>query len=237
MKYTMNAVLPQNGLDSNGNITPFAVLNLFQDAANIHGEILGVSFEKMLEKNLLWVVTRIRFEVCGNISEGQELLVTTWPLAPSRVGYERDYLITDNNGNILIRGSSNWAVIDADTRHLSPSENFYNTDELCSERAFDTRSKRIRNFDADKKVCEVVPDQSMIDCNNHVNNTHYASFAQMALGEYDRKISAFQIDYHREVLCGQSLSLYTAQDGEVSLVKGENSDGELMFCASAQFCQ
>lgn len=230
MKYSYKTVLKTNLFDNKGNLTPFAVLNFFQDAANVHGEMLGVSFEEMLKKNLLWVITRIYYEVCGNISAEDEIEVTTWPVAPSRLGYERDYLITDKNGNIIIKGSSNWALIDADTRRLAIVGNLYNTDNLCTERVFDTRIKRIRNFDAETIAEDIVPDKTMIDCNGHVNNTHYAAFTQRAVGGFSGKIKTFQIDYHHEVMCGQPLKMYTVSNDGTLLVKGENEDGTLMFC-------
>lgn len=235
MKHTINLSLPENAIDDKGNVLPNIVLDVFQKAADVHGRMLGVSFEEMLNKNLLWVITRIRYEVYGKAQNGQEVEVTTWPLKPTRMGYERDYVVSDLSGNVIIKGSSNWALIDADTRRLSMSGNVYLCDDFCEEHVFESRVKRIRNFEAEKQAGEIIPDASMIDLNNHVNNTYYAAFAEKALGGFEGEIKAFQIDYHHEVLCGQPLSMAVANvDGDV-LVKGENSDGTLMFCSVVEY--
>lgn len=235
MKYKINITLSENCLDEKGNIKPYEVLNLFQVAANNHGNLLGVSFEEMLKKNLLWVVTRTRYEICGTVTAGQEVEVITWPLNPSRLGYERDYIINDIEGNLIIKGTSNWAVIDADTRRLASTSNLYNTDNLCTERAFADRAKRIRNFEATGQSVDLMPDSSLIDMNGHVNNTHYATFAQKALGGYSGKIKFFQIDYHHEVMCYQPLKMFTSISEDLDLVKGEDVEGTLMFCCSVQY--
>lgn len=235
MKHTLELKLPENSIDDKGNILPDVVLNIFQEAANVHGRMLGVSFEEMLKKNLLWVITRIKYEVLADINSGQEIMVTTWPLKPSRIGYERDYIISDKSGKVIIKGTSNWALIDANTRRLSFADNLYNCSDYCEERAFENKSKRIRNFDSENKTGDIIPDESMIDLNNHVNNTYYASFARKALGGFSGKINAFQIDYHREVLCGQQISMFVYESENVTLVKGEDTEKALMFCCSVEY--
>lgn len=235
MKFSIELKLSESCLDDKGNIIPYEVFCLFQKAANVHGEMLGVSYSEMKSKNLLWVVSRTYYEVEADVTAGQEVVVTTWPLSPTRLGYERDYTISDKSGNVLIKGSSNWALIYADTRRLAIVDNLYNTDKLCEEKVFDKKIKRIRNFDGEEINEKIIPDESMIDCNGHVNNTYYAQFAHKSLGDFEGKIKAFQVDFHREIMCGQPITMYKAADAQNSLVKGENIDGELMFCAMAEY--
>lgn len=234
MKYTFELALNEESFDNSGNIRPNKILSIFEQAATTHGNMLGVSFENMLKKGLLWVVTRVYYNVCGKANVGQQVKVTTWPLAPSRVGYERDYVVSNLEGNPIIKGVSNWALIDSETRKLAAVTQLYNTDNFCEERAVGERVRRIKKFEADA-VGSIVPDASMIDRNGHVNNTNYAVFAEKALGGFAGNIAAFQIDYHREVMCGQPLSLSALSCGGHALVKGEDAEGALMFCCSVDF--
>ena len=120
MKYTLNLNLPQNSIDEYGNIKPSAVLNIFQSAATEHSIELGCSYTQMKAKNLLWVVSRIYYKVIKSDFVGQEITVTTWPLAPNRLGYERDYLVTDKNGDIIINAISSPALVKKSSSALSP---------------------------------------------------------------------------------------------------------------------
>ena len=54
-QYSESAVLTADQFDHHGNVLPNVVLALVQKAAGNHAERLGVGFEAMLAKNLLWV--------------------------------------------------------------------------------------------------------------------------------------------------------------------------------------
>ena len=56
-QYSEAAVLTAKHFDARGNVLPAVVLDLFQKAAGHHAECLGVGFEAMIAKNLLWVAT------------------------------------------------------------------------------------------------------------------------------------------------------------------------------------
>ncbi|MBQ7035348.1 MAG: hypothetical protein IJN34_06395 [Clostridia bacterium] len=232
MKYQIHKTITPACIDAMGNIRPRAVLALFQDAAGTHAEALGVGFEALLKKNLLWVVTQIRYRVLKPIGEEQEITVETWPLPPNRLGFERCYRLLDAQGKLLIEGTSNWVVMDTQTRKMAAAGDLYPPMEFCLDKTFEDRARRIKDFEAAAAACTITPDPSLIDGNGHVNNTHYASFAETALGGHQAIIRAFQIDFLHEVLQGQPLSLFCAKEENSALVKGEAADGTRMFACS-----
>ncbi len=232
MKYQIHKTITPDCIDAQGNLLPQAVLALFQDAAGAHAEILGVGFEALLKKNLLWVVTQIRYRVLKPIGAEQEVIVETWPLPPNRLGFERCYRLLDTQGKILMEGTSNWVVMDTQTRKMAAAGDLYPEMEFCSDKTFEDRARRIKDFEATAAACTVIPDGSLIDGNGHVNNTHYASFAETALGGHQGKIRAFQIDYLHEVLLGQPLTLYCTAEEKTVIVKGESADQTRMFACS-----
>lgn len=233
LKYELELTLPRDGFDECGNLMPGEVLRIFELLAGQHAEILGVGFEAMLQRNLLWVVTAIRYQVCGELQSGQKVRGITWPLPQTKVGFVREYLICDENGEVLIKGTSNWATIHADTRQLAVASEVYPQGEYCLDRNFSDRTRRIRDFEADGGEIIIRPDASAIDVNGHVNNTRYADFACRALGSFVGRIDTFQIDYLREVLCGEELRLQTAKTETLCLVKGLAHGEERMFTCSA----
>ncbi len=232
MKHQINRKITPDCIDSKGNLRPQAVLALFQDAAGAHAEILGVGFEALLKKNLLWVVTQIRYRVLKPIGAEQEVTVETWPLPPNRLGFERCYRLLDRQGETLLEGTSNWVVMDTQTRRMAAAGDLYPPMEFCLDKTFEDRTRRIKDFEATEAACTVIPDESLIDSNGHVNNTHYPSFAETALGGHSAKIKSFQIDFLHEVLQGQPLSLFCTKEEKTALVKGEAADGTRMFACS-----
>lgn len=231
MKHTINAVLAAEQFDEKGNLRPAAMLRLFQDAADAHGHLMGVGFEAMLERKLLWVVTQIRFQVTAELRPGQAVSITTWPLPATRLGFERNYLIQDENGQTLVKGTSLWTVIDTETRRMAIGADLYPDGEFCLDKTFPERARRLRDFEA-PAACTVIPGEEYIDCNGHVNNTYYAAFAETALGGLPGKVTDFQIDYLHEVLSGQPLTLSTCIEGATAQVKGTSSDGTRMFACA-----
>lgn len=231
MKHIISTVLPAEKFDKFGNLRPDAMLRIFQDAADAHGQEMGVGFEAMLARHLLWVVTQIRYQVVAKLTPGQAVTVTTWPLPATRVGFERNYLIQNEAGETLVKGSSMWTVINTETRRMAIGADLYPDAEYCLDKTFPERARRLRDFEA-PTACTVTPGEEYIDQNGHVNNTYYAAFAETALGGLPGKVTAFQIDYLHEVLSGQPLTLAALTEGTTAQVKGTSADGTRMFTCS-----
>lgn len=63
----------------NFGVSPYSVLSIFQDVATKHAEALGVGFSSMLQKKLLWVTMRIKFEVLKDINANEKYKIVTYP--------------------------------------------------------------------------------------------------------------------------------------------------------------
>lgn len=233
LKHSCNFTLSPEDFDAHGNLLPEKILSMFQELADKHAVLLDVGFEKMLSRNLLWVITQMKYQVCGKVEAGTQLLGETWPLPPTRINYERQYLISDAEGNPIIKGTSIWVLIDAEKRSLAKaSENVYPEGEYCTVNNFDERLRRIRDFESDGNVFDVCPDQTAIDKNGHVNNTKYAGFVLTALNDIGGEIDLFQIDYINEVMCGETVHIERAENDGTILVKGLSDEGKRMFACS-----
>ena len=233
-QYSESAILSADQFDHHGNVLPDVVLDLFQKAAGGHAERLGVGFEAMLAKNLLWVVTQIKYQVLNAPKPAQALTVTTWPLPPTRLGFDREYSNCDEAGEVLIKGTSKWMQIDAAERKLVPGSNVYPLTEYRTDKNFGEKIRRIRDFEATSEVCRIIPDETTIDSNNHVNNAVYAGFAYKALGDFGGMIDSFQIDFLHEVMLGQPLDVSFAVSNQQTLVKGVGEDGERKFACGIE---
>jgi len=66
LKFERKYYLRTSDYDSRLKLSPAAILDLFQDAAGTHAEELGIGFEAMLARKLIWVVARIRFRVLAD---------------------------------------------------------------------------------------------------------------------------------------------------------------------------
>lgn len=235
--FERNYDLRTSDFDCFGSILPGAVLDIFQDIAGRHSQSLKVGVDDLKEKNLIWVLVKVRFEVLGKLKMHQQIKVKTWPLPPSRVTLRREYLISDEEGNLLIKGASEWAVVHIKRRRIMPALGIYNIPDgdFCTENAIDGKLTKIHDFTPEEVGFEVVPRFCDIDVNGHVNNTKYANFVMDAIPPENKEISSFQIDYHREVLKGCRLIIHTKCEENDVTALGKSNEGETMFSCKMSF--
>ena len=223
--------------DKYDRIKPSSVLDLFQDAAGQHAEEIGVGFESMISRSLLWVLIKVKYRVFSQPHRYQNVKVVTWPLEPNRIIYRREFRVQDENNNILIIGSSEWVVINSKERRLVSAPDLYSfAGGFHSEHMFDDNLGRVRSFEATETPYTVNAGFCELDVNGHVNNTKYANYVLDAVSPSENEIiDCLQIDYHKEVLQGTQLNIFHSKTNNTVMAKGENQDGDLMFSCKIDF--
>ena len=231
IKFEREYYLRTSDYDCRLKLNPASILDLFQDAAGCHAESLGIGFEPMLARELLWVVAKIKFQILADPELHQRVRVRTWPLSPTRVGFRREYFIEDEQGKLLVKGSSDWVLMHAKERRLMPARDIYPKDsEFCTCQAFEGRIIKVHDFEGQDTGHPTHPGFSDLDMNGHVNNAKYANYVMDALDLADNEfIDLFQIDYHREVQRGTTLAIHIKREDKEILAKGVNEKGETMF--------
>ena len=224
--------------DQYGRLLPSSVLDLFQEIAVVQSDEDGNSHESMLAAGGFWVVTRMKYAVCGSMENERRVVVSTWPHSPSKFIIMRDFSITSTSGTQLIKGSSEWMALSATDRKLAPVADFYDvTREFCTERSFNDKMKKIFDFESDEaQKVRIVPSYTDVDLNGHVNNAKYADYIVNAIdpGQAGR-LTSFQIDYRHEVLRGEPLDVFTQFSDDSALVKGVDASGTVMFASKVEF--
>lgn len=223
--------LRASDFDKFNHIKPSAVLDLFQDAAGQHAIEIGIGFDEMIKRSYLWVLTKIKFQIITEPASYQKVIVKTWPLAPNRLSYRREYCIENEKGERLIVGSSEWVVIDSEKRRFLSIPDLYSfTDGFHEEMIFEGKLDKISDFEALGTPRTVNVGFCELDINNHVNNTKYANYVLDAIDPSKNDIlDTFQIDYRKEVLQGTKLSIYHTNQDKTVLAKGQDDNGNTMF--------
>lgn len=210
-------------------ITPAAVLDLFQEVAGAHAQELGIGFDASLKKGLLWVLTKVRFEVVKQPEIHTKVKVVTWPLAPSKITLRRDYEIYSLEGELLIKGASEWVFIDSKTRKIMPATNAYPNIDFLEKNSIEGKFSKARMLEGETQSYEITARYSNIDMNSHVNNTQYATFVLDAINPKENDIiKSVMLDYHKEVTCDSHINIIYCRDEKMLTAKGEK-DNEVMF--------
>lgn len=239
--YRQTYQLRTGDFDRHGHVKPSAILDVCQDCAGQNAESMpGMDFESMSERGLIWVVTRLGYEVCRQPQLHEQVEVETWPLAPTRKGFQREYRITSLDGETLAVGSSEWVIMSFVERTLVSGREFAagcaddtGEDEggdagmYRSDTVLDWRLRKLAAPEGLETVRAVRPGESDIDVNGHVNNARYADWGLDALSlGAGEAVTRLQIDFRHELLEGEELHVAAQRDGGAWTVVGSVGAGE-----------
>ena len=144
VEFSKNYYLRALDFDMNSRILPRAVLEIFQDIAGAHAETDGFGFDDLKTKSLFWIIVRSKFIIEKQPQKYTEVKVKTWPLEPKGYFFRRDYIIEDQNGDALIKGTSDWMILNSADRSLTAAKDIYPEDAVYkTELAIEEKLKKM----------------------------------------------------------------------------------------------
>ncbi len=243
--YEFTQELPSNAVGANSKITLQKTTELLQQLANDNAEHSGYGFEGLLSRaNAYWVISKIRVVFEKMPYHREKTVCKTWPVKPNKITLERDFEIKDVNGNLLISATSEWCMIDAETRRICRIHGdtvMPGIDYIEERAAAGEYTKQKFNVDECDFCFDRVIRSSDIDMNGHTNNTKYSlmaadCFTTDFLKEHDFK--SFEIHFLKESFEGETLSVYKKQlSDSLFFVMAVNSDNQVVFRTFLEFEQ
>lgn len=204
MKFTTSITLYNSYFDKNDRLTAKSILSIFQDVASTHAEDIGVGYMSMLQKNLYWVLSRIKFDIIKMPEPNQIVIVETWPHPKGKIDFDRDMRILNTSGDVLITAVSKWCVIDTTTRALMRTENVnYMGECYLDVNYLDRFNKIVLPNQPEINALVHIVNFSDLDHNGHMNNTNYASLIANIM--QDKTYSHFEINFTKECLINDEI--------------------------------
>lgn len=223
MKFRTKITLFYSYFDYKDRLSTKSILNIFQDVASIHGEELGVGYQAMLNKNLYWVLSRIKIDIIKMPEVNQTVIVETWPHQKGRIDFDRDLKITSEDGELLIIGTSKWCVIDTVKRMLQRTDNVNYTGEYCLDVNYPNQFDKINlpenNLNLQFSHNVQISD---LDHNKHMNNTNYANLVLNAVE--NKTYTHFEINFKNECVLNDQLDIYSTKQEDEEFVVGKVED-------------
>ena len=232
-EYSEHVLLRAGAVDFTGRWRPGAILESMQDLATRHAELLGFGRAAMLERNVIWILSRTHLRMQTYPMMDEEVVAHTWPGVPNRFFFPRHFLFTRPDGAALGAASSLWLVLELGARAILPPSKcgfaFPDTSGLTPPLPAPERVSRVEG-EAARGVR--VARYTDLDINHHVNNTRYADWVCDALPlEVLRAhcVENLLLNYAKEVLPGQAVHHSLVMDGERFSMAGESEDGAQTF--------
>lgn len=168
--------LHTSNCDFKNNAKASGILDIFQDMASMNAEEIGVGFDDMDSMGYIWAVLYEQMEVVRRLPKyKEEVIVKTWPKSRGKLEFEREYELDDSEGNVLIRGISNWVAMDKWKRTLVKGDDIHFNGEYYPYSHYSEKQKRKLNLNADNACVEYTYLVGLddLDSNMHMNNAKY----------------------------------------------------------------
>ena len=110
--------LKSSDVDKDRRLRTSVLFSMLQEAAIAHTEELGMGREKTLDRGLLWIVTLQRAEIERMPLYDEDVVLRSWPGRTMHLLFPRYFSLETEAGELLLRASSIWSLIDARTRAI-----------------------------------------------------------------------------------------------------------------------
>ncbi|MGM9803940.1 MAG: acyl-[acyl-carrier-protein] thioesterase [Muribaculaceae bacterium] len=191
------------------------------EVATEHADMWGVGYSTLISEHQSWVLSRVSIEMKQYPMVNKKYTFTTWIESYNRHFSQRNFEITDEDGNILGYARTVWVVINSLTRESVDISRFSFMTDVVAQRDCpiepQSRLKPVENGSKAKysfKYCD-------LDINRHVNSVRYVELLmnQLPLSTYEQfMVKRFEIAYIKECLYAEEVDVNVSQDdNEVKL--------------------
>jgi medium-chain acyl-[acyl-carrier-protein] hydrolase len=186
------------------------VFSYFQDIASEAVEELGVGINYLeQEYGVTWILIRMRVDIKRLPQWNETITIETWPQEPKSLEFERDFVIKDQLGNVLVQAVSTWIIMDINTRRIKRTSTInLHYPDIKIERAIDCELKKLPNLEESEVAYKKVIGYSDIDFNGHLNNSKYIDYALDCFpieNHRQYEVSSLEVNFLSEALPGQVL--------------------------------
>lgn len=198
-----------------------------QEAAAEQSRLLGWGYEDMKAHGVMWVVTRYQLQIRRWPAPGETVTVLTWPGDTRHGMYLRYFRVTEGE-ELLMEGSSLWAVVDRESRKmLQPSQSGV---EIPAEHTgLESRPPMApKRREAPQTGAFRVP-ADYLDGNGHMNNTRYFDLGQRELGMAKESLGELRAEFANEALLGDQLRLGRVREEGLGYLSGESDRAGACF--------
>ncbi|MDA3850538.1 MAG: thioesterase [Spirochaetaceae bacterium] len=230
---SMEEVIRSYQVGPGETLTLTSMMQLFQEAAYQHAEQLGWGYIALAEKGMFWLLSRMTIKIIDWPHWNQKITITTAPYTPTGLYAPRDFTIQSEQGQDLILATSHWLLVDKEKMRPLPPKKLFGLIEFQKEQGLCALPmKKLPRQERGKLLFHRKVGLSLLDQNNHVNNTRYMD---ILLDSLDDKILAdikkVELHYQQEALLGEELQLLGDMDEEGHHFRSLHRGNDSIFSA------
>jgi acyl-ACP thioesterase len=203
--------------DLTARMKPSAILEIMQEMAGAHADMLDVGRARLMPMNLAWVLTRVEVRMDRYPVSGEIITVETFPMPNRRVFFPRYFIFRNAEGEQIGCAGSLWVVLDIATRKMgNPADIAAMMPDNRDLTAPMGMPATVEDIPGESIEADRLPVYTDLDVNGHVNNTRYLDWCCNTLGintMRDHVMKSFAVNYNQEILPGQEVHTVLHRDG------------------------
>jgi len=209
---------------------PAYVLQAMLEAAGNHAGYHGFGFFGMLDRDIAWVLSRLKIRFFDFPTIDDPVIIQTWLKGiQQKIFFMRDFQLRRPDGRPLATASYAWLTINLKTRRLLLPESLdMSFPYIYDLVGLDEPLEKINPPDGLPERATVEAGYSTIDLLGHVTSTRYVEWISdcFSLADFrSRKLEWLQVNYVNEIKPGERISIAAGPDAASPatwLVRGNN---------------
>lgn len=223
-------------VDFTKRATLFSLGDSILHTAGEDADRTGFGIRNLQQRNTTWVLSRMAIEIDRYPDEYEHYEIGTWISEIGRMMTTRNFLVRDSRGNRIAAASSNWAIIDMQSRRLLDLRANISSysEKLIPECPIDA-PRRISSFTG-QEVDRRRVRYSEIDFNQHTNTMKYIQWMMDTLPLtrlQDTSIRRMDINFIHETRYGEHVRIYHEALATEERFEIRRASDELSVCRAS----
>ncbi len=224
--YSYETELEFSHFGKSGHFTPGGYHYIINSMVDRHLINFNINFEKLLNKNVSWVLLSLTADIINPIkNREQKLIGKTWFAGKKGVSFRRELTIHQEDGTHILSATLYSTLIDLETR------NIYRNRELPFDLEMATENILIEAKPTFKEKYEYIKGdtqkvrKSYLDMVGHVNNLRYSDFCFDALSDKEENLEnlkRMEIYFTSELKEKEEFSLNKSISDKKIVIQGYN---------------
>lgn len=227
--YEIQTMVSETVVDENQNMKISELARLMEKANREYFDLTaGISKEELDKEGICLVIVWSEIEIFKLPKLEEKIRLRVWAGKDKVCMHSRKFVLYSMRGETLAQASSLFVFIDRHSRNMvKPPSHFKNPCVLKLPGEMEEPLINV-NFPKSFKNCvSYVVDNSLIDKNNHVNNSYYLQWGEELLDAAYRKEhnpKHIWIKYNKEILENEAVKLHFQWDKDTMFLKGTVDD-------------
>jgi len=213
-KYQEQLTIKSYQTNQYGKASIASLFNILIEAAWAHAQVMDWGYDSLKSNNLFWVLSRMYFQVEKYPEWQDEITLSTWSAGTDGMYAYREYILEDQHGEVILRASSAWLILDMETRKIFRLSEFKATFPKLIDSKACRNPKRIKPDIHPETLNFYQVLFSELDINKHFNSVKYVErvlddFGIDFLNEYEP--TELEVNYLKEGQAGDFVAVTRTQ--------------------------